>query len=41
MVTFTLRDCLFGDVKLAKNGDPNKCVNNAMGLDSIRFQNFY
>ena len=39
---FTLKDCLFGGVKLAKNSDPG--INTyivIMVLDSIHVQNFH
>ena len=29
---FTLKDCLFGGVELAKNDDPDKYVNTGYGI---------
>ena len=38
---FTLKDCLFGGIKLVKNTGPDKSVYSAMVLDSIRVHFFH
>ena len=38
---FTLKDCLFGGVKLTKRADQNKYVCTGTGIRSICVQNFH
>ena len=37
---FTLKDCLFGGVKVAKNADPDKNVYSGYGIGLVCVQNF-
>ena len=38
---FTLKDWLFGGVKLARNSDLDKYIYSGYGIGSIRVQNFH